>query len=280
MMNEIQEGRVGSVDRGCMMASSANIVVVVLGVLIAVAFGSLHAAEFSFGKVEEMHYIRMEGKIERGDHDKLLSLIRRDPSRAVVVRQIKLASIGGDVSEAIKIALEIEKSGMTATVDNGHICASACVLIYMASPQRSTAYGEILIHRPYFSGSDSSSQIERADEQRSATLDIRNFLYARSIPSYLIDAMMSYPSSEAYQLTNEDVNRIGFLNAQAEELAITRCDVSNSTFRRMLESSYRRCVRDDVMMGLQYRYLVELLGQETAYRSLIEADEKMKAGEL
>src|ERR1700734_56931 len=99
------------------------------------------------------------GEINPGDYDALLSKIMADPNRFLEQNKLILASDGGDVAEAMKIA-KLVKSLYTAVIVGPLTgrCVSACFLIYAAASQRE-ADGERLIgiNRPYLVASEARS---------------------------------------------------------------------------------------------------------------------------
>ena len=106
------------------------------------------------------------GEIFPGDYDALLSKIMADPNRFLEQNKLILASDGGDVAEAMKIA-KLVKSLYTAVIVGPLTgrCVSACFLIYAAASQRE-ADGERLIgiNRPYLVASEARSTTTTTSE--------------------------------------------------------------------------------------------------------------------
>ena len=95
----------------------------------------------------------MSGEITPGDYGRLLSKIIDDEDRFLAQDKILLASDGGDVAEALRIAALV-KSLFTAVIVaplTGR-CVSACFFIYAAAAQRE-ADGERLIGKCAWSDS-------------------------------------------------------------------------------------------------------------------------------
>ena len=153
----------------------------------------------------------MSGEIRRGDYERLLSFIARDPERfraSIVV----LASPGGDLLEAIKIGNVIKASYQTVYVN--HLvgpCASACFLIYVAAVSRVGTVPSIGIHRPHFEPHYFSKlSVGQAEVKHKELMrEVRAYLEARDVPQHLIEKMFSLSSDEVYWLTWNDLARIG-----------------------------------------------------------------------
>src|SRR5258706_14097069 len=106
----------------------------------------------------------ISGEIIPGDYDRLLSRILEDEDRFLAQNKIILASDGGDVVEALKIARLI-KSLFTEVIVGPLTgrCVSACFFIYAAAIQHVTA-GERLhgIIRTYIATTSSVSDTDAA----------------------------------------------------------------------------------------------------------------------
>lgn len=186
----------------------------VLPLLLLVSWSAAHAAEFTFiprtaaGPGPAM--IRMEGAITDGDAKKLSDWIITHPAEYLVTGLIQLSSNGGSVLEAIRVADLVEKSGWTALVDYGDICASSCFLIFAAAQSR-ISVGQVIIHRPYFNkvAEDSREYLDQIEKQGTAAVSLRNFLMAKGVSGKIIDTMMSLPSSQGHVFTPDDYRDLG-----------------------------------------------------------------------
>ena len=101
----------------------------------------------------------LSGEIIPGDAERLLTKILEDENRFLEQNKLLLASDGGDVAEALKVA-KLIKSLYTHVIViplTGR-CVSACFFIYAAANQRE-ADGERLlgINRPYLAAADGAS---------------------------------------------------------------------------------------------------------------------------
>jgi hypothetical protein len=176
--------------------------------------------------------IFLNGEIRAGDRDAIASAIstnQKSANRAEKIR-LHLDSPGGDYEEAVRIADELWKTGVTTSVDSGAKCHSACAIVFMSG--RELGYegppslsrflhvrGELGFHAPYLPtkscGEDASlctfplqlvSQIYRA-----AMLHISGLLLGSTNakwPPDLVGKMPSKgPSDLLYPETVEDAGR-------------------------------------------------------------------------
>lgn len=239
--------------------------------MIFISFNS-KAAHFSYEQWDATYAIAMEGKIEDGDSSRLIELIKKNPDRFLATKFIKLSSPGGSVNEALLVSKIVENSALTAVVADNSICASACFLIYASAQHRIFAYGKLLIHRPYMSVEHliSTDAMAAREQQQATSFAIRAFLESHSIPSYIIDKMMSLPSTRAYKISSNDAKAIGFLDPNLEELAISKCGLSNSNYLDISASSdfsKHYCV-NEIQANLGFDFLINLIGKKEASRAL------------
>ena len=187
------------------------------------------------------------GEIIPGDYDALLSKIMADPNRFLEQNKLILASDGGDVAEAMKIA-KLVKSLYTAVIVGPLTgrCVSACFLIYAAASQRE-ADGERLIgiNRPYLVASEARSTTTTtststtaakapapspAPAPATATLaesgalaTVRAFLEDNAVPRYLLDEMFRHASDDAYWLSAEDQKNLGYRSPAYDRYLRDKC---------------------------------------------------------
>jgi hypothetical protein len=65
-----------------------------------------------------------------------------------------LDSIGGSVSEAMRMGRLLRETGFDALVPSTGVCQGSCVYL-LAAGHAKTVRGYVGIHRPYYAGSDS-----------------------------------------------------------------------------------------------------------------------------
>jgi hypothetical protein len=186
----------------------------------------------------------MSGEIIPGDYDRLLSKILDDPSRFLAQNQLILASDGGDMSEAIKIATLIKSLFAAVTVGplTGR-CVSACFFIYASAAQREADGARLVgINRPYLVDSQPApatpavaAAVPRADADDSKALrQVRAFLQDNAVPSYLVDEMFRHPSDDAYWLSAEDEKALGVRSPAFDRYLAANCAWSEAIEREVL----------------------------------------------
>jgi hypothetical protein len=176
------------------------------------------------------------GEIIPGDYAALLSKILADRDRFLAQNKLILASDGGDVAEAIKIA-KLVKSLYTEVIVGPLTgrCVSACFFIYAAASQRE-ADGERLIgiNRPYLVASEarstSTSTSTSAAAPANATMvesgalaTVRAFLEDNAVPRYLLDEMFRHASDDAYWLSAEDQKNLGYRSPAYDRYLRDKC---------------------------------------------------------
>jgi len=179
----------------------------------------------------------LSGEIIPGDYAALLSKILADRDRFLTQNKLILASDGGDVAEALKIAKLVKSLYTTVIVGplTGR-CVSACFFIYAAAGQRETD-GERLIgiNRPYLAASEARSTSTSTSTSAStapadATLvesgalaTVRAFLEDNAVPRYLLDEMFRHASDDAYWLTAEDQKNLGYRSPGFDRYLRDKC---------------------------------------------------------
>ena len=260
------------------------------------AFSAM-GADIRFSKPEEMFRtgfanIIIEGKIEAGDHDKLLKLIEQEANDyARISGGIFLASSGGNLMEAIRIGRLVRKlrldthvsSDVPAEYENrrvgkqplsdpkaNRICASACFFIFVAGVDRERdIYPPLLgIHRPYFSETD-LKQLSGNDALSSAS-QIRKlvdeYLKEMGVPAKYSDLMFSIPKDQVRMIGDDDFKRDfegyipelrDWLDAQCNNLTDVEKVVSNKIERK--KALREKLSQDEERIN---RILAEKNGQE------------------
>ncbi|HXA35331.1 MAG TPA: hypothetical protein VNW26_03270 [Steroidobacteraceae bacterium] len=169
----------------------------------------------------------ISGEITRGDYERLVSKIADDEKRFLALNKIILASDGGDVREAVKIANFINSTYSEVLVEprTGR-CVSACFLIFAGAAQRNTdGKGLIGINRPYFVDTETSSlsPADAATAENGALLEVRAFLRASEVPAYLVDEMFRHASNDAYWLSVVDEAALGHRSSSLNRFLASKC---------------------------------------------------------
>jgi len=172
----------------------------------------------------------VSGPIEPGDAARFRKFIANDPQAFLKFSGgVVLDSPGGSVQDALELAQLFRELLVTVAVFSPARCASSCFLLYVGAPTRWAngfpASPALAIHRPYFSQSTAEKMSpSQADQAHSQLFEkTRTWLQNQLVPQELIDKLISLPSSEAYWLTQNDINQLGSRAPWYEEWILARC---------------------------------------------------------
>ena len=193
----------------------AKHIFLLLSGLIFILYENLvQAAHIDIYSTEEYANIRLVGKIEKGDAEKFKIVVEYLRQEKITVNMLMLASIGGDVIEAMQIGRIVRKSyipthaPMNLAADficNGYPeglkdedcdCASACFLIWVAGIYR---MGDVLgIHRPLFLDEYLEGlSVSEVQKEHILMYDmVKSYLKSMDVPKHIIDKMFNTRSDE------------------------------------------------------------------------------------
>jgi hypothetical protein len=208
------------------------VAIIILSSLIAVS-GAKPADIFIDNK--EPISINIRGKIERGDYDKIITLVKKHGS---IPGYILINSPGGDVIEAMKIGRFARKALLAFWASRE--CNSSCVLIYFATIRDLIdPWFSFGIHRPYFDKSYFSGLSAKEAELKYKDMEntVRQYLEDMNVPRLLVDKIFSIPSNEVEKVSEANLADIIGRNPPAyEEWILSRCgDLSNAERKDLLE---------------------------------------------
>lgn len=223
-------------------AANSQIVIMIyrfiLGLFLVLASANACAAQFYkscwpagvFGD-KEACFLRLKGEIQQGDAAVLRKILSVQKD-VYAFGELRLDSPGGDVAEALKIAKVMQEWIGRATVDDDSICASACFLVWVASPMHGMAFGDqkpvprIGLHRPYLSPEayQTLSPAFLAKRQSEIMAQTRAFLEEQNLSRRLVDEMMRRPSNDVYWLTVKDLKEIKADSPYLEEMLVVECN--------------------------------------------------------
>lgn len=151
--------------------------------------------------------LSMSGEILPGDAARALPWLIR-LSKDNNIPRLFLSSPGGNILEATKLANLIHETGMPVFVQAGDMCASACFLLFAASPSRHASPDAMIgVHSASFDGNENGA---------SLMLDTAMARKARAfgVPPDIIGRMVTTgPSDMAWLTADElremDVRQIG-----------------------------------------------------------------------
>jgi hypothetical protein len=183
---------------------------------------------FTQQKIGEPGMLLLSGEIVPGDYGRLLAKIRFSQGDFFVLNTIILASDGGDVREAIKIAKLVKSlySEVLVGPATGR-CVSACFLIFAAANERSSDDERLVgIHRPYVVDQQlaSMSPAEAEREQNKVLAQAREYLKDNNVPGYLIEEMFRRSSRDVYWLSADDLTQLGYQSPWFNQYLVAKCN--------------------------------------------------------
>jgi hypothetical protein len=98
--------------------------------------GTAHALRLSASETSGGTELRAEGHFEKGDAAKVKAAFQRARAASKPVHTVTLHSEGGLVFEALEIGRFLREQKSATRVDNGRICASACVYAFLGGVVR------------------------------------------------------------------------------------------------------------------------------------------------
>lgn len=178
--------------------------------------------------------LHLTGEIRPGDAEHFASVVAKEK----YIFNFHINSLGGDVSEAIRIANLVKEMHLVVYVSDGGYCVSACFFILLEGYQRTFApsnddgnlppqavrnesQGYVGIHRPYQKAP--VGDIASANRQEDLMGVVRSYLIKKAVPQHLIDEMMARPSNDIYWLNEHDKRLIGDFGPGDEEALVAKC---------------------------------------------------------
>ncbi len=164
----------------------------------------------------------LSGAIVAGDFEKVVEFVSTNRTFPIV---FSLASPGGNVAEAMRLGRFFRDAKIVVNVIT---CDSACFLIWAGSPVRQGAmqYSQFKLHRPYFE--QSTYQGIPLDEaiaiHETAEAEFSSYLVEMGVPSFFVDRILTYRSSDSYDISGNELVEIAGGKARAvEEAMIAKC---------------------------------------------------------
>ena len=184
--------------------------------------------------------ISFKGKIDKGDFEKLLNVLKEEklhPPEIYKLPEIRITSEGGSIEESLKIGKFIRTSLLPVTATD--YCYSSCFVILISSVQRGT-FGKTLIgvHRPYYDKAYFSDlSIEDANvKYKKLQESTKIFLLEMDVPTSIVDNMFNISSDNIHILTNE-LDKIMGRSPVYDEWIKSKCDELTDNEYSDLQSS-------------------------------------------
>lgn len=198
----------------------------ILIVILPLYSYSVYAATWKIYSPNQFGDVHLEfkGEIVNGDASKLASIMVENGK---VVSAIHLNSLGGSVTEAIKIGEMIKSFRLDTYVQKSAKCASACFFMWINGSNRAAGFegskflGLVGLHRPYLKIIENTNA--SVSEQAAVMRKISSYLDEKLIPRRLTDLMLSRASNEIYWLKSDDLDDLHQSPPDNEELYISKC---------------------------------------------------------
>jgi hypothetical protein len=179
----------------------------------ALAPGRADAMTFSLdSQADGRTVLSASGPILPGDFGQLIRFLDTMDKVKRMARLV-IDSPGGFVNEAEKMAVTIHNIGLPVAVPEGATCASACVLLLAAAPQRSAGEGaRIGVHRASFFGQENRATLGATDG-----MVIHYEIYG--VPRPIVEKMRATPPGGVTWLTEEDLAKMRIAAYHSEDTA-------------------------------------------------------------
>lgn len=213
----------------------------------------------------------LSGEIKKSDIEVLKMNLPKHKS-------IWLNSLGGDVSAAMSIGQLLRRYDITAFLDSGHYCVSACVLVLAGSTFRMIK-GKVGIHRPYLPQDKATTEEEQKKIYRTIKTEILNYLEFMNVNSILYDDMFRISPRKVKYLSKDELERYGLTGTDPyfEEAAAAR---EAGELEISKQELYKRKNQQDECMRFFYVSKVEMVNCRMASIYGISIDEYVKRTEL
>ena len=227
--------------------SSKSVAFIISAILAACSIQS-KALEISYIKQEPFEGtsspnegLLLKGEIVPGDYDRLIDIVKKSPERFYASTGLILASPGGDISEALKIADFVKKTYSPVWVGEwAGPCISACFLIYSSASKREAGTGTIGVHRPYVNPTrlTTLSILESEASQKRLMRAARAYLVEHDVPTNIIDKMFQSSSLEVYWLSRNELDiQLGRRPPWYEQYLIAHCGYNKEKEARYFETN-------------------------------------------
>jgi hypothetical protein len=143
--------------------------------------------------------ISLEGRIESGDYQRLVSLILDAVGSKRGVEAVRLNSPGGELTEAIGMAAAVKAAKTTTVVVSGATCASACFVVFSAGDGKAVGQGaKIGVHGVSKDGRET-------DDAKTQTVNMARIVNDLGVPHGIVGKMVLTPPNQTVWLTPDDL---------------------------------------------------------------------------
>lgn len=170
----------------------------------AATFAKVEVQPVQHNKVGRILAVQISEEIAPGDYEALMRGIRDNPGK-FARKLVLLDSIGGSVTEAIRMGRLLRETGFDTMVPTDGVCQGSCVYLLAAGRNRSVR-GYVGLHRPYFPNGDSALAESSAAGTRYSPAA---YLREMNVPTSLLDEMNGIEPTRMRVLTRDELARYG-----------------------------------------------------------------------
>ncbi|AYF86500.1 hypothetical protein SA496_13045 [Pseudomonas sp. JS3066] len=164
----------------------------------AATFAKVEVQPVQNTKAGRILAVQVSEDIAPGDYEALMKGLRANPGK--FDRKLALLdSIGGSVTEAIRMGRLLRETGFDVMVPTDGVCQGTCVYLLAAGRTR-TVRGYVGLHRPYFPHGDSALAAPTGVGY-SPTAYLRDM----NVPLSLLDEMNSIEPTRMRVLTKDEL---------------------------------------------------------------------------
>lgn len=189
----------------------------ILRVFLMLTSAPALSAEIGEITMTSMHVIYINGPILSGDTDKFSFLVSNTKNKSSSDKKpifIDLESPGGSVLEAKQIAMIINEGKYPVSVAKKSECASACFIIFLASPFKFAQHGaRIGVHSVSIDGKETA-------ETKETTVDFARYAKDSGAPNSVVGKLVSTKPNDIVFLSDDELKSMG-VNYVEDEIEIT-----------------------------------------------------------
>ncbi|WP_044874355.1 periplasmic-like protein [Pseudomonas sp. LFM046] len=167
----------------------------------AAALAKVEVLPVQHSKAGRILAVQISEDVAPGDYEALMQGLRANPGK-FDRKLVLLDSIGGSVTEAIRMGRLLRETGFDVMVPSNGVCQGSCVYL-LAAGRSKTVRGYVGLHRPYFPGGDSAL----ADAATGIRYSPVAYLKEMNVPASLLDDMNSIAPTSMRVLTRDELAR-------------------------------------------------------------------------
>jgi hypothetical protein len=166
--------------------------------VVIMSAGSAQAAPQRFGGFVVYPDVRDVIALDSEINGNTIHDFKRAMAERPLARVVLLQSRGGRVDQALELAREIEKRGLSTAVPRGAGCYSACAYVFFAGRER-VVEGRLGVHQISGQGTN------QLDGTIRFFSEVRQDLMRFEVPEEVIKAMLKTRPEDIYVFTKEEI---------------------------------------------------------------------------